>query len=236
MSESNPMENGNCVLLGSDKSAGTMPVYISSLKNRLLGYGLSGLLFIALLGGGFIIFDKERKQFINNSGFRFFISISSLVIFVMSIFFYIKAGYNPAIIFFSIMAIIFSAIAMFLFMDTSSIYNWVSPIFNKIKSINMDEIGKGLWIIGSGIGKGLWIIGSGIGMGFMRFFELFDNKHNITTKIFVFSILCILLAVCVAIYIIVNMSNALEITMIVFIAILALLLFLALIVLFINNT
>jgi hypothetical protein len=133
------------------------------------------------------------------------------------------------------MAIIFSAIAMFLFMDTSSIYNWGSPIFNKIKSIKMDGIRKGLGIIGSGIGKGLWIIGSGIGIGFIKFFELFDDKHSNTTKIFVFSILCILLVVCVTIYNIVNMSNAIEIMMIVFIAILSVLLLLVLIVISIYN-
>jgi hypothetical protein len=222
------MENGNCVLLGSDKSAGTMPVYISSLKNRLLGYGLSGLLFIALLGGGFFVFNKEIMGIFNDSRFRFFLSISSLVIFIASIFFYVSAGYNPAIIFFSIMAIIFSAIAMFLFMDTSSIYNWVSLIFNKIKSIKMDGIIKGLGIIATRIWDGLNTIATGFGMGFISFFEIFKNNNNITTKIFVFSILCILLAVSVTIYFTVNMSNALEITMIVFIAILAVILFLGL--------
>jgi hypothetical protein len=134
MTESNPMEDGNCVLLGSDKSAGTMPVYISSITNTLISYCVGGLLSIILLVA--IVYTlKIVPNISKNENFRFFLSNSSLVTFIVSVVFYLNAGYDPNIIFFSIMGIIFSCIAMYLFMDGKILELLIQGILYIIVSI-----------------------------------------------------------------------------------------------------
>jgi hypothetical protein len=218
------MDMDNCVLVGSDKSAGTVPVYISPIKNRILGYTLSSILFIAILSAGCFIFNKEVREFFTKPHVKTGISIASLVTFFASILFYLNAGYKPVMVFFSIMGIMLSSVAMFLFLDTS-IFTGIDKVFMTMIKI-ISQCGR---FIVDGIGNGLLSIVTGF-VAFCSYIN--DNRTNSWIRYGFTSFLIALLTILIYVFIAIYISKALSITLAVFIAILGVFTFATLFILF----
>jgi hypothetical protein len=114
--------NMDCLLVGTDKKMGTMPVYVIPFSNKVFSYIISSTLFIGLL---VIIY---RSSITNNNGtfwidYEIPIRIVSVIILIASfVFFCIGDGNHPYELFFGIMGIIASCIVL--------IYQYIKSLAN----------------------------------------------------------------------------------------------------------
>jgi hypothetical protein len=147
--------NMDCLLVGSDKKEGTVPMYVIPFSNKAFAYIISSTLFIGLLSIIWLSFKKNNifgpttiQKFIS------FIRYPSIFILIGSfVLFYLGDGNHPYELFFGIIGIFLSCIAIYLTIDMATIIEYVSDfvsIINKRIGIFLTYIYKRIGIF-SGI-------------------------------------------------------------------------------------
>jgi hypothetical protein len=126
--------NMDCSLVGSDKKEGTVPMHVIPFSNKAFAYIISSTLFIGLLS---IIWLSSLKipQYKVPKIYNFIGYVSIFILMISLKLFSIGDGNHPYELFFGIIGIFLSCIAIYLTIDINTIRDFVSNIGNGLNIV-----------------------------------------------------------------------------------------------------